>query len=155
MRPEVEHHESWELLSTPSTPPPSPHCSRPQTPRRPSIISEFDTEAFPPHAHLFPESPNGTWRDEAIHAIKHPSTIDASELRLRLTALAESVSDELAARLNKACEGKDVPAMHDKVMKMFPSLSIPSMREVDKMVDDLCDRMESLVSGFWGINVLV
>jgi hypothetical protein len=144
--PRIQCQESRELLSAPSTPLPSPLTSRPQTPRR---ISDFDTEAFPSHSHLFPSSPNGTWQNGAIHAMKHPSTIDASELRLKLYALAETASDELFARLNKACEGKDVPAMHDKVVKMFPSMALPSMREVDKILDDLCDRVQSLLEWIW------
>jgi hypothetical protein len=112
-------------------------------------MSDFDTEAFPSHSRLFPASPNGTWRDEAKHALKHPSNVDASELRLKLHVLAKTLSDKLSTRLNRACEGKDVPAMHDKVMKMFPSVSIPSMREVDKMVDELCDGVQALLEWIW------
>jgi hypothetical protein len=173
--PKAVRQESWELLSAPGTPLPSPpRCrpstqrqlspisdfdiealpplppSRPATPKELSPIGDFDTEAFPPHSHLFPSSPNGTWRDEAVHSLKHPSTIDAAELRLKLRALAEAASDELSARVNKACEGKDVPAMHDKVVRMCPSVSLPSMRQVDKMVDNVCDKVETLVGWIRG-----
>jgi hypothetical protein len=56
-----------------------------------------------------------------------------------LHTLAETISNELAVRVNGACEGKDVSAMHDKIMKLLPSKPLPSMRDVDKMVDELCD----------------
>jgi hypothetical protein len=174
-RPKAVRQDSWELLSASSTPLPSPIRSRPSTPKevfhisefdiecfpplppsRPSTpkdsspLSDFDTEAFPPHSYLFPSSPNGTWRDEAKHALQHPSTIDAAELRSKLRALAETASDELSARVNKACEGKDVPAMQDKVLRMCPSVSMPSMRQVDKMVDNVCDKVEILVEWIRG-----
>jgi hypothetical protein len=144
-RPKVERHESWEMVSTPSTP---PHSSPLQssTPRQSSPISDFDTETFPSHSRLFPSSPNGTWRDEAKHAIKHPSTIDIAELHAKLCALTETASDELSARINMACEGKDVPAIHDKVMNMLPSVKIPDRREVDRLVDELCDRVQEWVN---------
>jgi len=105
---------------------------------------EFDTEAFPRHAHLFPSSPNGTWRNESVHALTHPTAVDYAALYAKLCALAEEATDEFAARVNRAFEGRDVPAMHDKVMQIFPSVSMPDIRDIEKAIDTGCDWREEL-----------
>jgi hypothetical protein len=105
---------------------------------------EFDTEAFPAHSHLFPSSPNGTWRNESAHALTHPTAVDYKALYAKLCLLAEEATDELVARLNRAFEGSDVPAMHDKVLKILPSVSMPDMRDLEKAVDFGCE---------WGVGV--
>lgn len=110
-----------------------------------TVPIEFDTEAFPQHAHLFPSSPNGIWRNEYVHALAHPTAVDYAALYAKLCALAEEATVEFAARVNRAFEGSDVPAMHDKVMKIFPSVSMPDTRDLEKAVDAGCD---------WGVNVL-
>jgi len=109
-----------------------------------TIPFEFDTEAFPQHAHLFPSSPNGTWRNESFHALTHPTAVDYAALYAKLCTLAEEATDEFAARLNRAFEGRDVPAIHDKVMQIFPSVSMPDIRDIEKAIDTGCDWGEEL-----------
>jgi hypothetical protein len=106
---------------------------------------KFDTEAFPPHSHLFPSSPNGTWREESLHALTHPTAVDYTALCAKLCVLAEEASDELSARVNRAFEGSDVPGMHDRVLSILPSVSMPDIRDFERAVDVGCD---------WGIGAL-
>jgi hypothetical protein len=102
-------------------------------------LSEFDTEAFPSHAHLFPSSPNGTWRNESLHALTHPTAVDYKALCNKLRALVEEASDEVSGRVNRVFEGSDVPAIHDKVLKIIPSVSMPDMRGLERAVDAGCE----------------
>ena len=133
----------------------------------------MDTEAFPPHAHLFPSSPNGTWRNEALHAIRHPPTVDPAGLAEELRGLAEDAADEFSAKLNTMCEGKDVPAMHDRVVGYLPKLKVPEWRELERVVDrwwevgvdvwmamrerDAGEEMEEWVDlgGEWEVNAIM
>ena len=114
--------------SSPFTPFPSPSLT-------PSPTVPFDTSAFPPHAHLFPSSSNGTWRNEALHALKNPHTIDPADLRDKLLVLVEDASDEVSAKLNKMCEGKDVPAMHDRVVGCLPEVKLPNRRGLSRVIE--------------------
>jgi hypothetical protein len=112
---------------------------------KPTPSSDFDMEAFPPHSHLFPSSPNGTWRNESLHALKHPTTVDYTALCTKLRLLADETTDEVSARVNRAFEGRDVPAMHDKVLSILPSVSMPNIRDLERAVDAGCE---------WGVEVL-
>jgi len=96
---------------------------------------DIDAEAFPPYAHLFPSSPNGIWRNEVLHALKHPHTIDPAGLAEELLGLAEDAAGEFSAKLNTMCEGKDVPAMHGRVVGYLPKLKVPDWRELERVVE--------------------
>ena len=151
------------LLSSPCTCPISSPALCPSSPETYSSYSsssssssshfDMDTEAFPPHAHLFPSSPNGTWRNEALHALKHPYTIDPAGLAEELLSLAEDATDEFSAKLNKFCEGKDVPAMHDRVVGYLPKLKVPGWRELEIMVERWCEVGIAVWMGTKGRNV--
>ncbi|KAE8849883.1 hypothetical protein PTNB73_01109 [Pyrenophora teres f. teres] len=108
----------------------SPSISPPPSPALP-----FDTSAFPPHAHLFPSSPNGTWRNEAAHSLRNPRTIDSADLCEKVFALVEDATDGVTEKLNSICEGTDLPAIHDRAMGYLPKMKVPDRRKLEKVVE--------------------
>ncbi|KAF2854034.1 hypothetical protein T440DRAFT_544160, partial [Plenodomus tracheiphilus IPT5] len=106
--------------------------------------SSFDTDMFPSHSHLFPQETNGTWRTETAHNIRHPSTIDWCAVGSLLADAAESTSEKASEALNRACEGHDIVEMGNRVVDMFPKLSMPTTRQLDQTVDWASDTVEGL-----------
>ncbi|KAF1938569.1 hypothetical protein EJ02DRAFT_514434 [Clathrospora elynae] len=118
---------SWELLSAPSM----LVTSRSPTPApTPSENTPFDTDTFPDHAYMFPSEPNGTWRNNSLQALKHLTALSS-----KLHELAESTSEDISTRINRACESQDVSALHDCIMNMFPSVSMPNVRQLDQVLN--------------------
>ncbi|KAH3947567.1 hypothetical protein HBI56_187000 [Parastagonospora nodorum] len=136
---------SWEVLGRAPT---SPSKS-------PSIASNFswDSSTFPETSTLLPTELNGDWRTTTADAFKHPSATAKSvndafqwpQVRQKLTNAAEAASEGFQERLNRAFEGSDVPAMHDKAMSYVPSLSIPTLHQVSQSVDALTDKAHAVL----------
>jgi hypothetical protein len=89
-----------------------------------------------------------------VDLIKNPSasasslhsTLSWPHLRDALTSAAESASDAFEDNLNRAFAGHDLPAMHDKVMNLVPSVTLPTIRDISHGVDGLIDRAQFLIS---------
>jgi hypothetical protein len=77
--------------------------------------------------------------------LKHPTAVDYIALCTKLRVLAEDASDEVSTRVNRAFEGSDIPAMHDKIWRILPSVSMPDLRDFERAVDAGCE---------WGVGVL-
>jgi len=140
-----DENSSWEVLGRAPTPPS----------KSPSITSNFswDSSTFPETSNLLPTERNGDWRTATTDALKHPSAtvktvndaLQWPQVRQKLTKAAESASEGFQERLNRAFEGSDVPAMHDKAMSYVPSLSIPTLHQVSQSVDALTDRAHAVL----------
>ncbi|EAT80852.1 hypothetical protein SNOG_11808 [Parastagonospora nodorum SN15] len=121
----------------------------------PSIASNFswDSSTFPETSTLLPTELNGDWRTTTADTFKHPSATAKSvndafqwpQVRQKLTNAAEAASECFQERLNRAFEGSDVPAMHDKAMSYVPSLSIPTLHQVSQSVDALTDKAHAVL----------
>jgi hypothetical protein len=122
---------------------------------RPTASSTFswDVTIFPETSYLLPNDRNGDWMTEATHLLKSPGTtasnLDSSlswpHLHSTLTSAADSASDTLTDNINRAFSGHDLPAMHDRVMNLVPSVTLPTLREVSRGVDDLTDRAQDMI----------
>jgi hypothetical protein len=123
---------------------------------RPTASSTFswDVTTFPETSYLLPNDRNGDWMTEATHVLKSPratasnlhSTLSWPHLHSALTSAADSASDTLSDNINRAFSGHDLPAMHDRVMNLVPSVTLPSLREFSQGVDSVTDRAQSLIS---------
>jgi hypothetical protein len=121
------------------------------SPTRPSSQtssdSSWDVSTFPETSNLLPEEQNGTWRTGAVHAFKHPSTTVSSvnkklkwpHVRSKISYAAEIASDILQDRLNHAFDGHDLPAIHDKILNLVPSVSLPTTIQVIRSMDAISD----------------
>jgi hypothetical protein len=108
------------------------------TSRRPSLTS-WDTFTFTDHAYLYPSDQNGNWRT----ALSDPNaSIDWPQVRTTISNTVESASDNFQDRFNRAFQGHDLPALHDKVLSLVPSVSMPSMRQISRGMDDLADGVQ-------------
>jgi hypothetical protein len=98
-----------------------------------------------------------------VDAIKHPSAVvdtvnDAlsrPHLRDSVAEAVENISEGLQDSLNRAFEGHDVPAMHDRMMALVPSMSMPSLREVGRRVDGMADRAQAVLMRRKSVNDVV
>ncbi|KAL5115408.1 hypothetical protein ACEQ8H_006708 [Pleosporales sp. CAS-2024a] len=134
-------------------------CSYEDVPSPPSRSTSrtrsnsWDTESFPETAYLYPTERNGNWRTQASETMQDPrraalsvhSAVQLPRLRQTVTCAVESASSQLQTRINRALQGKDVPAMHDKVVGMMPSLALPSKRCLSQGIDTLTDALQSLL----------
>jgi hypothetical protein len=88
-----------------------------------------------------------------VDAFKHPSVIAESvnealswpNLCNALASATESASDSLQDTLNRTFEGHDVPAIHDRVMSLMPSISLTSLRQVSQSMDSLTDKVQTAI----------
>jgi hypothetical protein len=88
-----------------------------------------------------------------VHVFKHPSpaadilheTLSRPHLLHTLTSTLENTPEVFQDALNRAFEGHDVPAMHDKLISLVPSISLPSLRDVGRSVDELTDRAQEMM----------
>ncbi|KAF2125774.1 hypothetical protein P153DRAFT_252540, partial [Dothidotthia symphoricarpi CBS 119687] len=120
----------------------------------PSNNPVLDTITFPPHASSIPSHPNGTWRTSTRHALQHPRetassvgeacTLDVAALRSRLEDIADTASEDLTARLNRAFEGRDLIEMHHRVVGCVPAARMPETRHVSRVVDAVSDAAQDL-----------
>jgi hypothetical protein len=107
----------------------------------------WDTATFPETSNLLPSSANGTWLTTTYHAVKAPHTTALSihsavswpNLRTALTNTVDSASDALQDSLNRAFKGRDLPAIHDRFMRLVPTISLPSMLQVSRFMDVISD----------------
>lgn len=101
-----------------------------------------------------PTERNGDWRTTTADAFKHPSATAKSvnnalqwpQVRQKLANAAEAASEGFQERLNRAFQGSDVPAMHDKAMSYVPSISIPTLYQVGQSVDAFTDKAHAVLS---------
>lgn len=127
------------------------------SPTRPSSQissdSSWDVSTFPETSNLLPEEQNGTWRTGAVHAFKHPSTTVSSvnkklkwpHVRSKISNAAEIASDILQDCLNHAFDGHDLPAVHDKILNLVPSVSLPTTIQVIRSMDAISDSAVALI----------
>jgi hypothetical protein len=150
--------QPWELLDGPSSSPPygpaTPTSSIPTTCAQELIDnSSWDSRTFSSGSYLLPTDQNGNWRTEFHPAVKNPraaatalgEAFDGPVLRSRLALLTESASSSMSDGLNRAFEGQDVPAMHDKVMGLIPTIKLPSKAQMSRSMDSISDKAQSLV----------
>jgi hypothetical protein len=148
----TDDSKQWTLLTDP-TPPISGTTTLVHLPLRPSsapILSEcssWDSRTFSFASYLLPGDQNGDWRTQASHAISHPielaSSVDWSAALKKIGELAESASEAVSDSLNRTFEGQDLPALHHRVVNSFPSLTVPSYRQLSQSVDALTDAIQS------------
>jgi hypothetical protein len=127
----------------PTTPPPTRSSTRP--PLTPTI--SWDTATFPETCNLLSPSPNGNWVTTTIHALKSPRATASSihnalswhNLHTQLANTADSTSDALQDSLNRTFEGRDLPAMHDKVTNLVPTITLPTMLQMSRSMDVISD----------------
>ncbi|KAF2030634.1 hypothetical protein EK21DRAFT_88755 [Setomelanomma holmii] len=140
----------WDLLDYPSPPSTDP-TSRLPTPV-PSL-SSWDTALFSEKSsQVLPNSRNGDWRTSALHNIANPfdtaASLNASgswsNVYDTLSNSLEAASDNLQDSLDRVFQGKDIPAMHDRVVKLLPSISMPSLRHVCQSIDTFTDTAMTL-----------
>jgi hypothetical protein len=150
--------QPWELLNDPSTSPVSGSATsagpvRASSAQELSDCSSWDSRTFSSGSYLLPADQNGDWRTEVKHAVRNPretatvlgEAFDGPVLRSRLVMLAESASSSMSEGLNRAFEGQDVPAMHDKVMGLIPTIKLPSKAQMSRSMDSITDKAQSLV----------
>jgi hypothetical protein len=157
---QVDHNSSssWGLTASPPTPPPT----RPDTSNRPTTpsTSSWDVTTFPETSYLLPADRNGNWCNNTVNLIKNlsgsasslHSTLSWPYLRAALNSAAESASDTFEDNLNRAFAGHDLLAMHDRVMNLVPSVTLPRMRDISHGVDELTDRAQALVQHRFSSN---
>jgi len=140
---------TWELLDTPAdsnSTSPSPHARRSSATFL-SDCSSFDNVISSEDSYLDPSDHNGDFKSDVAEAVKHPVTAmraakDAFDLRQitnGIANVAEAASESIQDKLTHALDGQDLPAMHDKVMDMIPSVSMPTMQQVSRSLDVLSD----------------
>jgi hypothetical protein len=116
--------------------------STPPTQSRRASLTSWDMTSFTDHAYLYPSDQNGDWRT----ALKDPNaSIDWPEVRNSITSTLDSAADTLSDRLNHAFQGHDLPALHDKVLNLMPSVSMPTMHQISRGVDDLADGVQAIL----------
>jgi hypothetical protein len=122
------------------------HTSPPLTSSTP-----WDISTFPDTSNLLPPSSNGDWRNIAAHGLKYPrvtasvinETLTWPYLRNKLVDAADNVAESLQDSVNRAFEGQDLPAMHDKALKMVPSISMPTSMQIGRSMDAISDSVMS------------
>jgi hypothetical protein len=125
-----------------------------------SSTSSWDVTTFPETSYLLPADRNGHWTTDAAHALKNPSTTASNlhsplswpHLHSVLTSAADSASDTLSDNINRAFSGHDLPAMHDRVMNLVPSVTLPSLREFSQGIDSVTDCAQSLISRRYSVE---
>ncbi|KAF2248992.1 hypothetical protein BU26DRAFT_426918 [Trematosphaeria pertusa] len=118
------------------------------------------TVTFPAALYIVPSKTNGTWINEAIVALKSPTatakrftkalhrkaaSLDWATLKHHVSDLADTATEELNARLNRAFEGRDAVEMGNKVVDCIPSVSLPSIHQISQAVDALSDAVQNLM----------
>lgn len=91
---------------------------------------------------------------EVHHTIIHPGTAASAiqesltwpNVRDKVANAAMSASDHLQQSVNRALQGKDVPAMHDKLLSYVPTLSVPSMASLSRGIDCLSDGVQEVLA---------
>jgi hypothetical protein len=150
---QVDHNSSssWGLTASPPTPPPT----RLETPKCPTIssTSSWDVTTFPETSYLLPNDRNGDWRTNTAGLIKHSSatasslhsTVSWSHLRVALSSAVDLACETVEENINHAFAGHDLPAMHNRVMNLVPSVALPKMHEISHRVDTVSDRAQALM----------
>ncbi|KAF1996506.1 hypothetical protein P154DRAFT_389305, partial [Amniculicola lignicola CBS 123094] len=72
-------------------------------------------------------------------------SLDWNSLQDTVARLADSASDAISARVNKAFEGKDAVAMFDMARSLVPSVSIPSTHQMSQTFDRISDAVQDLL----------
>lgn len=123
-------------------------------------LQDLDANAFLPHAtHLVPSERNGTWRAQACYALRNysgpGSTLhrvlehDADELNVftllpKLKHLAKDQAENFENWLNRSLANYDMVEMHNQVRCLVPVISMPSIRQLDQVVDNVTGFVQSL-----------
>lgn len=120
----------------------------------------LDTDTLPAYGtYLLPSEPNGTWRAHASHLFKNskgtPSTfckvmelhtqdLDISDLRGKLEHVGEDRKDQINNWLNQTFAEYDLVEMHGQMQGLIPSVSMPSLRNLDTAIDTVSDIAQNL-----------
>jgi hypothetical protein len=145
---------SWELLDTPpqtQSASPSP-LTRPNSDTLLSNCSSWDSTIFGEKSHLLPSDRNGDRKTDFAEAVKHSiasaraakEALDLRQIASGIAKAAEAASESVQDTLKHALDGQDLPAMHDKVMNLIPSVSMPTMRQFSLSVDAFSDSFMGL-----------
>jgi hypothetical protein len=142
---------SYEPQTSQYTPP----DTRPSSPNRPTLSSYdlWDTTTYPEHSYLYPAEQNGNWLTTTTHAIKNPnstassihSKVSWSHFRNAVSSATDSANDSLQDNLNRVFSRHDLPAMYDKAMQLVPSVSMPTIRQVNQGIDALADKAQAVI----------
>ncbi|KAH7382343.1 hypothetical protein BKA66DRAFT_403314, partial [Pyrenochaeta sp. MPI-SDFR-AT-0127] len=130
----------------------------------------FDIDTFPKHSYMYPSDRNGTVSSETLSALMHPkitassinetfqrhaNSVNWPTLRNQLQHIASSASEHVNERLNRVFEGHDVPAMHDRIISIVPSMSLPDMRKFERTAAEFADAVQATTRQGCSVNVFL
>jgi hypothetical protein len=145
---------SRELLDTPphtQSVSPSP-LTRPSSDTLLGDCSSWDSTIFGEQSNLLPPDRNGDRKTDFAEAVKHPiasaraakEVLELRQISSDIAKAAEAASESVQDKLTHALDGLDLPAMHDKVFGMIPSVSMPTMRQFSRSIDAFSDSVMGL-----------
>ncbi|KAF2791018.1 hypothetical protein K505DRAFT_249909 [Melanomma pulvis-pyrius CBS 109.77] len=117
-------------------------------------MPESTTVAFPDRVDMFPSATNGTAFTEMLCQLKSPKKSTSSfaqttqdgvrsvgwrAVKDGIGSLKNDATDSINERVNRVFQGTDVPELGNKVVDMMPVVKIPSMTQIDRVVDTLGD----------------